>query len=303
MIPSNQFYSAYLNNHFQIKKMQSLKVLRMDDSELQNHIKDLGLGINTIEYLKTVKIDLLQCFYQSAETLFGLMHSLENRQSTASIPDYLVKTKITDLHNYIRSFRNFVSGYNYLKSRVKDIDEKDVPLHQWLFYPLTIVATNFPEKYAEKVINDNNIKGIALTLNRIALLFNGEAHNSIKHGLRCILIEKFNINIELPEIEGITLPEEFKSFSGEKDVLMYYTAEKGSDTAIQVLVPLNISEIIYMIDGVHHLQHNLMNDRDILFSETKPDKVTSYFFNYEEIEKTPFHHNSNFESIRVRPPQ
>lgn len=303
MIPSHQFYSAYLSNHFQIKKMQALKILRMSDNELQNHIKDLGLDINGIEYLKTVKIDLLQCFYQSAETLFGLMHSLENRNSNASVPDYLVKAKITDLHNYIRSFRSFSRSYDYLRSGMKDIEGKDIPLHQWLFYPLTLIATNFPDQYTAKVNSDNNIKGIALTLNRISQLFNGEAHNSIKHGLRCILIEKININLEMPEIEGLSLPEEFKSFSGEKDVLMYYTAEKGNDVAIQVLVPLNISEVIYMIDGVHHLQHNLMNDRDILFSDTKPDKVTSYFFSHEEIEKIPFQHNSNFESIRVGPPQ
>lgn len=303
MIPSHQFYSAYLNNHFLIKKQQALNVLSMDESQLLEHISNIGLKVNSIEYLKTIKIDLLQSFYQGTETLFGLMHSLENQKSNALIPDYLVKARIGDLHKYIQSFNSFEHCYNYLVSNVRDIANRNIPLYQWLFYPLSLIATDFSDLYLQRLNSIDNIKGIALTLNRIANLFNSEAHNSIKHGLRCILIDKFNINIEIPEIEGLNLPEEFTKFSGEKDVLLYYAPEKGSDVAIQVLVPLNIFEIIYHIDGLHNLQYNLVNDRDIIFSTIKPEKVTSHLFSHKNIANISFKSTSDFKSIRVGPAQ
>jgi|GEM_PF-2709440 len=303
MIQPTEFYSAYLSNHFKIKSRIAAHFLSLDKAQIDNFCRQIALDVNDIEFLKTVKIDVIQGFYQSVESLFGLMLSLEKIESTTLIPDYLVSQNITELHKYITSFKNFDHCYNYLKTTV-DASGKSTPKYQWLFYLITVLATVGENKLIERMYSENNIKGIAFLLNKIAQEFNKEAHNSIKHGLRCVLIEKFNIDFTFPENVDISeVPEELKSFRGEHDVLMYYAkSAKGNKEATIVVVPLDVKYIIYLENAINKLIFNLIDHRQIIFTQQKPQNFTAHFFNYEELEKVEFPVNANFESMRMGAP-
>jgi len=298
MIPYNEFYSAFLSNHFKVKSRVAAHLLNLGVEEIGTLASQVDLDVNDIEFLKTIKIDLIQTFYQSVESLFGLMLSLEDIESNIAVPDYLVNAGISDQHKFIRSFEDYNYCYQYLLSTILDKTGREVPKYQWLFYFVTLFVKDVPQEFIDKMQLEDNIKGIAHTLNSLAKLFNKEAHNSIKHGLRCLIVGKLNIEFNLPE--GFSMPAELSGVKDAEDILMYYT--KGpvkNGPATVVLVPIDLKYIIYLEDGNSKLLFNMISLRQIVFGADKPEEVRAHFFSYERLKQTIFPAQTNFESIRV----
>lgn len=298
MLRNHQFYEAYLNNHFKIKARTAKFFLNMENEQLKRTLVSMDIPTNEIEFLKTVKIDLLQSFYQSIETLFGFIHSLEKIEAQLELPDYLIKIEIGELHRFIKFFEDFDFALDYL-NKVLQTPNNITPKFQYLFYFASLVISNFPREYTEKIKSESNIKGIAFTLSEIAKEFNKEAHNSIKHGLRCLLVSKLNMHFDLPkELEDIKIPNNWKS---EDDTLLYYSREKGQEKAVIVLVPFNIDKIIHFGEEITKLLHSLIDNRDIVLNKKKD--LEFYFFNFENISNNSFKTTSNFKSIRISSPK
>jgi len=297
MIPYNEFYSAYLSNHFKIKSKLAAYWLNLNQESLQTTADQLDLKVNDIEFLKTIKLDLLQTFYQSVESLFGLMHSLEKVESNSMLPDYLVNAGIGELHKYIAQFRNFEYCEQYLISDLQNDNADKIPKYKWLFYFITIFYKGVPQDFLNKVENLDNIKGIAWTLHTLANMFNKEAHNAIKHGLRCLIVDRLDLTMNFPE--GIEPPEPIKNINIDNEMLMYYTKRPiKNGPADVVLVPFDVKYLIFMEDGNSKLLRNLINHRQIVFGTDKPEEVFAHFFSYKNLEeKKPS--LGNFQSIRV----
>lgn len=304
MIRNTDFYSAYLSNHFQIKARIAAHYLNMAKDDIDKTIEQTHLQVNDIEFIKAIKIDLVQTFYQSIETLFGFMHSLEKSDAQLTIPDYLVKLQPKDLHNYIRPFEDFDFCEDYLRATAPILDNT-INNCRLLFY-LASIFSNFPPDYLKRIQADSNIKGIALTLNQLAKAFNQEAHNSIKHGLRCVLINELNFNIEVPEDlkEEFDLPDEFKTFNSSGDTLFYYTKEKNKRGATIVLMPIDVKQMIYLEEGLTKLLFNMLHQRDKILRREREVTVTWHTFNFEELRNVEFNDiNANFTSIRLGDPE
>ncbi|WP_419802691.1 hypothetical protein [Mucilaginibacter sp.] len=307
MIPNLQFYSIYLSNHFKIKSQIAAYFLDLNEDQTNSFLYESGLTVNHIEFIKTIKIDLIQAFYQSVESLFGLMSGLENLDSNRNIPDYLINAKIGDLHNFISSFEKFDFCYEYLSNKDTEINGKTYSKVEVIFYFITLVISDFPNTNLNQILDEKNVKGIAHILFSIANAFNREAHNSIKHGLRCMLIDKLNISVNIPDSdnsEPLEIPEDFTNFAGQKDVLLYYTkGPKGDNVATVVCVPINIKHILYLENSLNLLMANMMDQRDIVFGKEKPDTFQCSIFDYDDLIKNKFDSNSNFKSIRFGSPQ
>ncbi|MFD1629681.1 hypothetical protein [Pseudopedobacter beijingensis] len=294
MIRNHQFYEAYLNNHFKIKSRTAKYFLNMGNEQLRRALVLMDIPTNEIEFLKTVKIDLVQSFYQSIETLFGFIHSLENIEAQLDLPNYLIKIEIGELHKFIKSFEDFNFALEYLN---KDLHTPNnvIPKFQYLFYFASLVISDFPKEYMEKIKSESNINGIALVLSEIAKEFNKEAHNSIKHGLRCLIVSKLNMHFDFPkELEDIKMPNNWKS---EDDTLLYYSREKGQNKAVIVLVPFCVEKIIYLEEELSKLLNSLIDNRNIVLN--KKEDLEFYFFSSNNLSNNSFLTSSNFKSIRI----
>lgn len=101
MLRNHQFYEAYLNNHFKIKSRTAKYFLNLGNEQLKGILVSMDIPTNEIEFLKTVKVDLVQSFYQSVETLFGFLHSLEKIEAQLGLPDFLIKIEIGEFVNAV----------------------------------------------------------------------------------------------------------------------------------------------------------------------------------------------------------
>lgn len=301
----HDFYSAYLSNHFKIKSRNASYFLNMKEEDIAEHINKVGLSVNSIQYLKTIKIDLVQEFYQSVETLFNLIYCLQDYKNQLIIPDKLVNVKIADLHTFINKFKSYDNSYSYLNEIAIEVNGHDITNLQYLFYFGSCLIDQQDDARLTKILNETNFKGLALTLTNLAKLFNQEAHNSIKHGLRCSIISKFDLDIVIPDdIKALpdlpAIADEHLKWTGDDDMLLYYTKEKGENTATQVLIPVHYEQIIYHEDGISKLLSNLLTHREALINgDGKTISVNNYYFDYDTLSTVEFKHKTNFESIRM----